>query len=142
VVGNANRLRRYHPAPLPEAKVAGVTPRVEAGSGHSHDTAVPASAPPSHGAQAHDGAGYAHGTPAYAGGGHIHAGTGNDGPAAGATATDPVCGMQVDSTSTAHRDTGTGTMYFCSTGCAAAFDAQPQRYPSPAAGAAPGDGSR
>jgi P-type Cu+ transporter len=143
VVGNANRLRRYHPAPLPEAAVAGVTPRVEAGSRNSHDTAEQGGAQPTHGAQAHDMPGYAHGAPAYASGGHIHAGTGSDGPAGGAMVTDPVCGMQVDPTSAAaHRPTGTGTVYFCSTGCAAAFDAQPQRYSSPAAGAAPGEGSR
>jgi Cu+-exporting ATPase len=142
VVGNANRLRRYHPAPLPEAKVADVTPRVEAGSGHSHDTAVRASAQPSYGAQAHDGAGYAHGTPAYASGGHIQAGTGNDGPVGGATVTDPVCGMQVDPTSAAaHRHTGTGTVHFCSAGCAA-VDAQPQRYAATAAGTPPGEASR
>jgi Cu+-exporting ATPase len=96
VVGNANRLRRYHPASLPEAEVAGVTPRVEAGSGHSHDAAGQGGAQPGHGAQAHDGAGYAHGAPAYASGGHIHDGAGSDGPAGGATVTDPVCGMQVD----------------------------------------------
>jgi Cu+-exporting ATPase len=39
VVGNANRLRRYHPSPLPEADVADVTPQAEAGSRHTHDAA-------------------------------------------------------------------------------------------------------
>jgi Cu+-exporting ATPase len=49
--------------------------------------------------------------------------------------------MQVDRTSAAaHRRTGTGTVYFCSAGCAAAFDAQPQRYAATAAGASPGEG--
>jgi P-type Cu+ transporter len=31
VVGNANRLRRHHPAPLPATAVAAVEPRVELG---------------------------------------------------------------------------------------------------------------
>jgi len=42
---------------------------------------------------------------------------------------DPVCGMQVDpAAAAARRDTAAGAVYFCSTGCAAAFDAEPQRY--------------
>jgi Cu+-exporting ATPase len=141
VVANANRLRRYHPAPLPEAKVAAVTPPVEAGSGHSHHTALPASAQPGHSAHAHDGAGHSHGIPVHASAGHVRAGPGAGGPAGGATVTDPVCGIQVDPTSTAHRHTSTSTMYFCSTGCAAAYHAEPERYASPATGAAPGRGS-
>ena len=44
-------------------------------------------------------------------------------------ATDPVCGMSVDpATAPEHRGTGPGTVYFCSAGCAAAFDADPGRY--------------
>jgi Cu+-exporting ATPase len=39
VVGNANRLRRYHPAPLPAAEVADVEPQVQAGSAHRRDPA-------------------------------------------------------------------------------------------------------
>ena len=43
-------------------------------------------------------------------------------------ATDPVCGMQIEpATASQHRDTRTGTVSFCSVGCAAAFDAEPQR---------------
>ena len=37
VVGNANRLRRYHPAALPAPPAAEVTPQVETGSAHCHD---------------------------------------------------------------------------------------------------------
>jgi P-type Cu+ transporter len=85
VVGNANRLRRYRPAPLPDAEVASVEPLVQVGD--RHDAAAPE-----------------------------------------ATATDPVCGMQVDPTTAQRRDTGAGTVYFCSAGCAAALDAEPQRY--------------
>src|SRR6266536_1349527 len=44
VVTNANRLRRYHPTPLSETEAAGVTPQVEAGSGHSLDVAEHSSA--------------------------------------------------------------------------------------------------
>jgi P-type Cu+ transporter len=43
--------------------------------------------------------------------------------------TDPVCGMSVDPAAAAeHRGTSPGTVYFCSAGCAAAFDADPGRY--------------
>jgi P-type Cu+ transporter len=43
--------------------------------------------------------------------------------------TDPVCGMTVDpATAAEHRGIGPGTAYFCSAGCAAAFDADPGRY--------------
>jgi Cu+-exporting ATPase len=119
VVGNANRLRRYHPAPLPAAEATGVTPQVETGSAHSHDTAE------------HSGARHGHGSPS------THS------PAPDATAADPVCGMQVDPTAAAaHRDTPAGTVYFCSTGCAAAYDAGPQRHAATTAGTAPGEGTR
>jgi Cu+-exporting ATPase len=90
VVGNANRLRRYRPAPLPPAGSGFQTvpePQVE--------------------------------TPA---------------EADSEPATDPVCGMTVDpATAPAHRGTGPDTVYFCSAGCAAAYDAESSR---PAAAAA------
>jgi len=77
VVGNANRLRRYHPAPLPPADRVDTEPQVE----------TSASAEP-------------------------------------APVIDPVCGMTVEPASAAgHR----GTVYFCSAGCAAAYDADPGR---------------
>ena len=82
VVGNANRLRRYHPAPLPPAGQVHAEPQVETPSSRAR-------------------AGLA------------------DVPV-----TDPVCGMSVDpATAPEHRGTGPDTMYFCSAGCAAAFDA-------------------
>jgi len=143
VVGNANRLRRYHPAPLPEAEVADVTPQVEVGSGHSHDDAERSGTQPGHGASAHGEPGHFHGIPVHASAAHVHAGPGGDGPAGGPTVTDPVCGMQVDpTTATAHRDTPAGTAYFCSAGCAAAYDAEPQRYAATAASTQLGEGSR
>jgi len=128
VVGNANRLRRYHPAPLLGAEVpAAIEPQVQVGTGHRHDAAGRGGAQPGHRA------------PVHASAGHAHAGPGSSGTGAQVTMTDPVCGMQVDpATATAHR--GTGTVYFCSAGCAATFDAQPQRYAATAAGAAPGEG--
>ena len=78
VVGNANRLRRYRPAPLPAASLPHEEPTVEA-------------------------AGDRQGEPA--------------------AFTDPVCGMTVNSaTAPERRDTGAGPVWFCSAGCAAAFD--------------------
>jgi Cu+-exporting ATPase len=107
VVANANRLRRYHPAPLPPAAVTEVTPQVETGSAHGHDS-------PSAHSQAVD-----------------------------ATVTDPVCGMQVHpAEAAAHCDTTAGTAYFCSTGCAAAYDADPQGYAATTSGTTPGRGAR
>jgi Cu+-exporting ATPase len=83
VVGNANRLRRYHPAPLPPAGQVHGEPLVE----------TPGS----------------------------RAGAGETGTV---PVTDPVCGMTVDpATAPARRGTGPDTAYFCSAGCAAAFDA-------------------
>ncbi len=132
VVGNANRLRRYRPTPLPDAEVPDVQPQVQTGSAHGHNAAERSGTQPGHDAAAQGGPG------------HAHVGTGNGaGAAGGATVTDPVCGMQVDpTTAAAHRDTGSGTVYFCSAGCAAAFDAQPQRYAATSAGTAPGEDSR
>ena len=59
VVGNANRLRRYHPAPLPPAGRVDTEPRVEtpgslAGAGEAADSgqhAVAAASAPAAGAQ-------------------------------------------------------------------------------------------
>ena len=39
VVGNANRLRRYHPTPLPHAQIIQVEPQVETGAQHHRETA-------------------------------------------------------------------------------------------------------
>src|SRR6516225_3048502 len=84
VVGNANRLRRYHPAPLPLAGQVPAEPQVET-SGSQAAIEETATAP----------------------------------------VTDPVCGMTVDpATALARRGTGPDTVYFCSAGCASAFDAE------------------
>jgi len=48
-------------------------------------------------------------------------------------ATDPVCGMKVDRAKATTREFAGRTYYFCSGHCAAAFDADPQRYLSGAA---------
>ena len=122
VVTNANRLRRYRPAPLPEAEVDSVDPQVQVGTGHDHSTS------------GHNGsAGRGHAASAHAAAG--------DGPADGTTVTDPVCGMSADpATAAEHRDTPAGTVYFCSAGCAAAFDADPDHYAA-AARTAPGAGT-
>jgi Cu+-exporting ATPase len=51
---------------------------------------------------------------------------------------DPVCGMPIAPVAAAaHRDTAAGTIHFCSTHCAATFDANPDRYAAvPARGGA------
>ena len=96
VAGNANRLRRYHPAPLPAAGPVHNEPRVE--------------------------------TPADAGISVAEAGP----------VTDPVCGMTVDpATAPERRGTGADAVYFCSAGCAAAFDADPGQHDA-AGASAPG----
>jgi Cu+-exporting ATPase len=49
-------------------------------------------------------------------------------------AIDPVCGMTVEpDTAAATREVDGATYYFCSTHCAATFDADPSRYTSAAA---------
>jgi P-type Cu+ transporter len=94
VVTNANRLRRYQPAPLPPAGQIHTEPQVE---------------------------------------------TASDRPSVGEDVTDPVCGMTVDpATAPACRSDGTGTTYFCSSGCAATFDANPGHYAAAALATAPG----
>jgi Cu+-exporting ATPase len=101
VVGNANRLRRYRPAPLAPAGQVHAEPRVETPSDRT-ETIETITAP----------------------------------------VTDPVCGMTVDpATAAGHRGAGPDTVYFCSAGCAAAYDADPGRY-AEAAATAPGAATR
>ncbi len=58
-----------------------------------------------------------------------------------AKATDPVCGMTVDTSSAAAVSTYAGqTYYFCSTACKKEFDEQPSRFVGKAA--SPADASR
>ena len=88
VVTNANRLRRYHPAPQPEAGQVHAEPQVETPGDRAGNTETVT------------------------------------GPV-----TDPVCGMTVEPASAADRRSSTqGTVYFCSSGCVAAFDADPGHY--------------
>jgi Cu+-exporting ATPase len=125
VVGNANRLRRYRPAPLPAAEVASVEPQVQAGSAHRPTTAE-------HDRRQHGQASAAHGAT-----GHTHDRPATGTPAAGAAVTDPVCGMRVNpATAAEYRDTGGNAVYLCSAGCAAAFDAEPRRYTARTTGTA------
>jgi Cu+-exporting ATPase len=134
VVTNANRLRRYHPAPLADAEVAAFEPQVQVGSTHAYDAAERSGTLSGHGASAHDEPGHSHGVSVHASAAHVDVGPGNDGAKGGATVTDPVCGMRVDpKTAAAHRDTSAGAVYFCSAGCAAAFDAEPERHATTAA---------
>jgi Cu+-exporting ATPase len=59
------------------------------------------------------------------------------GAAGGAKATDPVCGMKVDPDATPHRAEHAGArFFFCSAGCKAKFEADPQKYLAPASSAA------
>src|SRR3954468_23261455 len=58
-------------------------------------------------------------------------------PAAGA-ATDPVCGMTVDSATAKHKAEHRGaTYYFCCNGCRTKFEADPQKYLAPKPAPAP-----
>ncbi|MGC5172064.1 YHS domain-containing protein [Microbacterium sp. DT81.1] len=60
---------------------------------------------------------------------HAHKTDGHDGPE---RVTDPVCGMRIDpKTAAATREHDGATFYFCSTGCADIFDADPHRYGHP-----------
>jgi Cu+-exporting ATPase len=70
------------------------------------------------------------------GGGHDHAAQAHalHGAPAGASATDPVCGVRVDPHATAHRHEHQGrTYYFCSEGCRSKFAENPIKYLKPAA---------
>jgi Cu+-exporting ATPase len=52
--------------------------------------------------------------------------------------TDPVCGMRVDPATSTHRvEHGGTTFHFCSAGCRAKFEADPDRYLKPGKAAAP-----
>ncbi|MFE0452376.1 heavy metal translocating P-type ATPase [Streptomyces sp. NPDC058914] len=114
VVTNASRLRRWHTRPLPENRSARVRPRVEATTDNSRVGGTAATA--DHRLARHD---HAH---------HEHR-------ADGSAVTDPVCGMSIDKASASQsQNTGTDTYYFCSGHCAAAFDADPQRYTGPVSG--------
>ncbi|WP_328967494.1 heavy metal translocating P-type ATPase [Streptomyces sp. NBC_00239] len=104
VVTNSSRLRRWHTTPLPHTPPARTQPRVETPADHQVAEGPSESAP----RQAPGGRQHRH-------------------PDSGRSAhevVDPVCGMHLDPAHAAeHRTTSTGTYYFCSAHCAAAFDA-------------------
>ncbi|MEU0396477.1 heavy metal translocating P-type ATPase [Streptomyces sp. NPDC006208] len=104
VVTNASRLRGWRATPLPPVRPAHVRPRVESAADR---TAAAAGAQPHHhtmSAAAHQ-------------------------PHGDERSLDPVCDMPVEkATAPEHRQTDTGTYYFCSVQCAAAFEADPSRY--------------
>jgi Cu+-exporting ATPase len=108
VVGNANRLRRYRPAPLPPAEPSTEPPQVQvsthsaaawaaAGKDQRTSTRIDASAPAEP---------------------LLTVVTGQ--------VTDPVCGMTLDpAAAAAQRPTPTGPVFFCSTHCADVYDTAP-----------------
>ena len=97
VVTNANRLRRWHAAPLPAARPQ---------TSHPRCSWVPQPKP------------HRPSPPKTLGG--------SNGPT---TTVDPVCGMTIDpETAAGSREVDGVTYYFCSTHCAATFDADPARY--------------
>jgi Cu+-exporting ATPase len=98
VVGNANRLRRWRPTQLPAAAPSPVEPVVETGADHAPPRQAPTDAMPARVETRGD-------------------------------TVDPVCGMPLSpDNAAARRDTAAGTFHFCSSGCAATFDADPDRY--------------
>jgi Cu+-exporting ATPase len=101
VVANANRLRRFSPKPIPDvAATSAVVPVVVVGG-----------APESENNQTH------------------REEKSMFGKKKTTKATDPVCGMQVDTAKpAATREHDGTTFYFCSKGCAETFDADPHKY--------------
>ena len=110
VVSNSNRLRGFQPKPIQSALGrAASEPKVEVSSDEA--TRIPQQAP---------------------------TGQGED-KMSGKNAIDPVCEMTVDPATARFRSVHDGqTYYFCSAGCKATFDKDPQRF----AGASPKGGSR
>ncbi|MDA1360903.1 heavy metal translocating P-type ATPase [Glycomyces luteolus] len=106
VVGNANRLRRWHPAPLAPDAPRPIEPRVQTGT----------SGPPQPDRPAREESTMDH-----------------DAKDTSRTVVDPVCGMTITPDTAAHTRVVDGvTYYFCSDGCAASFDSEPARYTRPA----------
>jgi Cu+-exporting ATPase len=98
VVTNANRLRRWHPTPLPAARPADVTPQVQLGTAtETSKTVIP---------EDHEEAAMAT--------------TATVDPICGMTVK--------PETAAASREVDGVTYYFCSAHCAATFDADPARY--------------
>jgi Cu+-exporting ATPase len=105
VVTNSNRLRRWHTALLPTTAPAAVQPQVEIPGGQT--PGGPGTTPEADTTHHHQNA---------------------EASSAGELK-DPVCGMPLTPEGAAeHREADGHTYYFCSVGCAAAFDADPHRY--------------
>ncbi len=116
VVANANRLRRWHPAPLPATTPPAVTPRAEVPDEHP---SAPRTAPPTRAAQ------HTRTTLETDMTSHDHHSHHQDAE----PLKDPVCGMTVTPEgAAAHRDVDGHRYYFCSPNCATDFDADPARY--------------
>ncbi|MFC4463541.1 heavy metal translocating P-type ATPase [Streptomyces xiangluensis] len=117
VVTNASRLRRWRTRSLPSATTESAEPEVDSAADRA--TSQPAAAG--------DGRHQHHSPEADTSQGH-RSGTEE-------RALDPVCGMHVGPATAAEgRDTETGRYFFCSAQCAAAFDADPDRYRATAVG--------
>ncbi|MFF4576601.1 heavy metal translocating P-type ATPase [Streptomyces sp. NPDC001410] len=120
VVTNANRLRRWHSAPLTGAAPTVVQPRVEVPEDRA---ATPPGTPRGRTAQPDTATGT--GTSNRGHRHHRH----HDSSAGTATVTDPVCGMSISADAAPERRELDGrTYYFCSRQCATTFDADPARY--------------
>ena len=101
VVTNSSRLRRFTPKPVATMATASITSPVVE-IGNQHEEDKPMTDHTAH-------------TP--------------ENPT---LVTDPVCGMNIDpKTAAATREHDGATFYFCSTGCADTFDADPHRYGHP-----------
>lgn len=101
VVGNANRLRRWRPTPLPPAVPHPVHPRVQTGTAEPPQPERPA---------------------------HEETTMDHDAKDTTRSVVDPVCGMTITPDTAAHtREVDGVTYYFCSDGCAASFDSEPAR---------------
>ncbi|MET8747739.1 heavy metal translocating P-type ATPase [Streptomyces sp. NPDC004728] len=117
VVTNASRLRHWRTSPLPPATTEPVEPQVHTAADLAR----------THPPTAGDGQ-EPHHSPASGAGKKQH-------PGAEATAVDPVCGMHLSPVTAAERrDTRSSSYFFCSTQCAATFDAAPDHYLAPATG--------
>ncbi|MFD3920183.1 heavy metal translocating P-type ATPase [Streptomyces sp. NPDC058595] len=115
VVTNASRLRHWHTVPLPPATTEPVEPQVHTAAdlARTHPAAADAAREPHHSPESDAKEDHRSG--------------------AEGMAVDPVCGMHLDSETTAERrDTRSGTYFFCSSQCAATFDAAPNHYLAPA----------
>ncbi len=107
VVANANRLRRFVPKPLPPVDISAVVPTVEIGGVTEPIHHTHRKEPSMFGKK----------------------------KSTTAKVVDPICGMKIDpSTAAATREDDGTTFYFCSTGCAQTFDADPHRYSQAHAG--------